>query len=129
MRQESPVLVERCEFVYRRIGPALAASAALSALLSAALWSSRPKELIVFWQLLMLVLIFASAALWWAYRRAGEERADAQAWTRRIGIAAAALGAGWGFAAAVVFPGGVGGAVFGAFMGGLGAAGGVAGVL
>ena len=116
MRQDSQVLVERCAFVYRRIAPALAVSAALSVLLSAALWGSRPKELIVFWQAVMFLLIFTSAALWWAYRRSGESRPDAQAWTRRMGIAAAALGAGWGFAAAVFFPGGEGGEVLVAFM-------------
>src|SRR5438105_6066753 len=67
MREDSQVLVERCAFVYRRIAPALAVSAALSVLLSAALWGSRPKELIVFWQAVMFLLIFTSAALWWAY--------------------------------------------------------------
>ncbi len=103
--QGPEVARERCDFIYRRVAPGVAATAALSLLLSAFLWRSRPLELIVFWQLLMLVL---SAALWGlslAYRRTPAAREHPALWIRRMAFAATALGAGWGFAVAVFFPG------------------------
>lgn len=106
MRELPPVIAERCDFVYRRLPAALAACAALALLMSVALWQTRQTELIVFWQAVMLLVILATAGLWWAYRSSSSQaRADGQLWMRRIAIAAAALGAGWGFAAAVFFPG------------------------
>jgi len=39
------VLAERCDYLYRRIFPAIVATAALSLLLSAFLWASRPAGL------------------------------------------------------------------------------------
>jgi hypothetical protein len=115
MPEQGTVLGQRCEFVYRRLPPALLASAALGALLGAALWPSRPQEIILFWLGLMLLLSAAAAALWWAYRRAAPTGEDLAPWVRRLAIAAAALGAGWGFAAAVFFPGGNGEQVLVAF--------------
>ena len=100
------VMRERCEFVYRRLAPAAAATAVLSVLLSAFLWPLRPVELIVFWQLAILVL---AASLWIlseAYRRTRGAREQAEVWIRRAAFGAAALGAGWGYGAAVFFPGG-----------------------
>src|SRR3990170_92038 len=103
--QGPEVARERCDFIYRRVAPGVAATAVLSLLLSAFLWRSRPLELIVFWQLLILAL---SAALWGlalAYRRTPAAREHPALWIRRMAFAAAALGAGWGFAVAVFFPG------------------------
>src|SRR3970040_2377041 len=92
---------ERCDFIYRRVAPGVAATAVLSLLLSAFLWRSRPLELIVFWQLLVLAL---AAPLWplsLASRRTPAAREQPALWIRRAAYAASALGAGWGFAAAV----------------------------
>ena len=107
---------ERCDFIYRRIAPGVAATAVLSLLLSAFLWRSRPLELIAFWQVLILGLALALWALSLAYKRAPAAREQPALWIRRAGFAAAALGAGWGFAAAVFFPGAQEEQVFISFM-------------
>ena len=52
-------------------------------------------------------MVLLAAALWmigWAYRRS-QGRENPEAWLRRAAFAAGMLGAGWGFAAAVFFPG------------------------
>jgi PAS domain S-box-containing protein len=103
--QAPEVARERCDFIYRRVAPGVAATAVLSLLLSAFLWRSRPLELIVFWQLLILGLAAALWALSLAYKRAPAAREQPALWVRRAAFGAAALGAGWGFAAAVFFPG------------------------
>src|SRR5438874_3304611 len=59
------VLKERCEYIYRRILPAVGATAVLSLLLSAFLWPSSPVELILFWQTAILLI----AAGYWAPAR------------------------------------------------------------
>jgi len=106
MPEDAEVLAQRCSAAYARLGPALLVAAVLSGLLSAALWSSRPHELILFWQALMLLIVVAAGALAWAYRRDAHARLTPAPWERRMAIAASALGAAWGFAAAVFFPGG-----------------------
>ena len=103
--QGPEVARERCDFIYRRVVPGVAATAVLSLLLSAFLWRSRPLELIVFWELLILALAAALWGLSLAYRRTPAAREHPALWIRRMAFAAAALGAGWGFAAAVFFPG------------------------
>ncbi|MGQ0545805.1 MAG: ATP-binding protein [Betaproteobacteria bacterium] len=103
--QAPEVARERCDFIYRRVAPGVAATVVLSLLLSAFLWRSRPLELIAFWQLLILVLAAAMWGLSAAYRRARAAREQPALWIRRAAFGAAALGAGWGFAAAVFFPG------------------------
>jgi PAS domain S-box-containing protein len=103
--QGPEVARERCDFIYRRVAPGAAATAVLSLLLSAFLWRSRPLELIVFWQVLILALSAAMWALSIAYRRVPGAREQPALWIRRAAYGAAALGAGWGFAAAVFFPG------------------------
>jgi len=60
-----------------------------------------------------------------AYRRSGDARADPQPWIRRAAFGAAALGAAWGFATAVFFPGGDYQQVFIAFVVALVTAGGL----
>ncbi|HEX6267227.1 MAG TPA: ATP-binding protein [Burkholderiales bacterium] len=115
--QGPDVLRERCHYAYRRIPPAVLGTVALSLVLSAFLWRSRPLEQVLFWQAMMLVLCTALAALGWAYRRAGKSAGEhTQAWARRLAIGAAGLGAGWGYAAAVFFPGGQDQQVFIAFV-------------
>ena len=103
--QAPEVARERCDFLYRRVAPGMAATAVLSVLLSAFLWRTRPLELIVFWQVLILALAAAMWALSIAYRRSPAAREQPAAWIRHAGMGAAALGAGWGFAVAVFFHG------------------------
>jgi len=119
------VLAERCDYLYRRIFPAIVATAALSLLLSAFLWASRPAGLIVFWQALMLALAGALWALLAAYRRGSPSARNASLWIRRLALGAAALGAGWGYAAAAFFPGGEDEQIFIAFVVALVASGGL----
>jgi len=95
---------ERCDFIYRRALPGTGAAAALSVLLAAYLARVRPVELVALWLALALGCAAYFAALALAYRRL-RETAEPQLWIRRAAFAAAMLGASWGFAAAVFFPG------------------------
>jgi PAS domain S-box-containing protein len=119
------VLKERCEYIYRRILPAVGATAVLSLLLSAFLWPSRPTELILFWQTAILLIAAGFWALALAYQRSADAREHPQPWIRRAAFGAAALGAAWGFATAVFFPGGDYQQVFIAFVVALVTAGGL----
>src|SRR5216110_3037536 len=74
------VLKERCEYIYRRILPAVGATAVLSLLLSAFLWPSSPTELIVFWQTAILLIAAGYWALALAYHRSGDAREHPQPW-------------------------------------------------
>jgi PAS domain S-box-containing protein len=108
------ILRERVDYAYRRIAPAVGGTLVLSLTLSAFLWRTQPGEMVVFWQAVMLLLGAGLWALGWAYRRSGAK--DTLLWTRRLAFGAAALGAGWGYGAAVFFPGGEGQQVFIAFV-------------
>src|SRR6267378_811603 len=119
------VLKERCEYIYRRILPAVGATAVLSLLLSAFLWPSRPTDLILFWQTAILLIAAGFWALALAYQGSGDAREHPQRWIRRSAFGAAALGAAWGFATAVFFPGGDYQQVFIAFVVALVTAGGL----
>src|SRR2546421_12392876 len=91
------VLKERCEYIYRRILPAVGATAVLSLLLSAFLWPSSPVELIAFWQTAILLIAAGYWALALAYQRSGDARAHPPPWVRRGARGrAAARGAGGG---------------------------------
>jgi PAS domain S-box-containing protein len=98
------VVRERCDFLYRRALPGVAASLVLSVLLSAFLWRMRPTELVLMWQTLMVICAGGYAGLALAYRRSNRAKDEPQLWIRLAAYGAAALGAGWGFAAAVFFP-------------------------
>ncbi|HEY1290343.1 MAG TPA: ATP-binding protein [Burkholderiales bacterium] len=110
------LLRERCDFAYRRLVPAAGGTLAVSVILSAFLWRSQPSEVVLSWQALMVVLATFIAGLAWAYHRAADRAAEAATWVRRLAIGAAALGAGWGYGAAVFFPGGVDHQVFLSFI-------------
>src|SRR3989449_7581638 len=99
------VLKERCEYIYRRILPAVGATAVLSLLLSAFLWPSSPTELIVFWQTAILLIAAGYWALALADQRSGDSRAHPQPGVRPRAVGAAALRAAGGFATGVVLPG------------------------
>jgi PAS domain S-box-containing protein len=99
------VLEERCDYLYRRIVPAIVSTLALGGLLSAFLWKARPVELVVVWQAMAVVLAAGLWGLALAYRRAPAQARDPATWIRRLAIGAGALGAVWGYAAAVFFPG------------------------
>jgi len=124
---ENPeVLAERCDFLYRRITPAIVATIGLSLLLDAFLWRTRPIPLLVFWQTTVLVLATGFWLLGWFYRREKAKGAiDPKVWVRRAAIGALALGTGWGYAAAVFFPGGEQEQIFIAFVVALVATGGL----
>jgi PAS domain S-box-containing protein len=110
------LLRERCDFAYRRLVPAAGGTLAVSVILSAFLWRSEAPEVVLSWQALMVVLAAFAVALGWAYRRAGDRAEQASTWARRLAIGAAALGAGWGYGAAVFFPGSVDHQVFLSFI-------------
>src|SRR5687767_1107889 len=97
-------LRERCDYIYRRIAIAVAATLVVSLLFSVILWRVRPIELVAFWQTVMVLLAAGLWGLAQAYRRSSG-RAHPERWIRRAAFGAAMLGAGWGFAAAAFFPG------------------------
>jgi len=120
------VLAERCDYLYRRLTPAVIATLALSLLLDAFLWRTRPVPLIMFWQATVLVLSVGLWMLGWTYRRSkAKGEIDPELWVRRAAIGALALGTGWGYAAAVFFPGGEQEQIFLAFVVALVATGGL----
>src|SRR2546421_4743041 len=82
------VLKERCEYIYRRILPAVGATAVLSLLLSAFLWPSSPIELIVFWQTAILLI----AAGYWGVALAYPARREPPA-CPQAGVLQSAIGA------------------------------------
>ena len=111
----SPELTrERCDFAYRRLAPAVAGSLAISVMLSAFLWRTQPVEMVIFWQALMGLLTVFLLGLAWTYQRSSDK--NPKLWVRRLAMAAAALGAGWGYGAAAFFPGGVDQQVFLSFI-------------
>jgi PAS domain S-box-containing protein len=110
------ILRERVDYAYRRIVPLAGATLALSLVLSAFLWRTQPLEMVLFWQAVMALLAAGIAGLAWARRRAAEAAQRPGLWARRLALGAAALGAGWGYGAAVFFPGGEGQQVFIAFV-------------
>ena len=110
------LLRERCDFAYRRLVPAAGGTIAVSVILSAFLWRSEAPEVVLSWQALMVMLATFVVGLAWAYHRAADRAEQAGTWARRLAIGAAALGAGWGYGAAVFFPGGVDHQVFLSFI-------------
>src|SRR5918994_3335929 len=98
-------LRDRCDYIYRRMGMAVAATIAFSLLFSVFLWRVRAVELVAFWQSVMVVLALGLWGVTQVYRRSPAAREQPELWIRRAAFGAAALGAGWGFAAAVFFPG------------------------
>ena len=110
------LLRERCDFAYRRLVPAAGGTLAVSVILSAFLWRSEAPEVVLSWQVLMVVLSAFVVGLAWAYRRAADRAEQPGTWARRLAIGAAALGAGWGYGAAVFFPGSVDHQVFLSFI-------------
>ena len=110
------LLRERCDFAYRRLVSAAGGTIAVSVILSAFLWRSEAPEVVLSWQALMVVLAMFVVGLAWAYRRAANRAEQAGTWARRLAIGAAALGAGWGYGAAVFFPGSVDHQVFLSFI-------------
>jgi PAS domain S-box-containing protein len=124
--ESAEVLAERCDFLYRRITPAIVATIGLSLLLSLFLWRSRPHALVIFWQVTIVMLAGGVWLLSWVYYREKAKGAiDSEVWVRRAAIGALALGTGWGYAAAVFFPGGQEEQIFIAFMVALVATGGL----
>src|SRR2546429_4606434 len=106
------LLRERCDSAFRGLAALAAGTVAVSVILSAFLWRSQPLEQVLFWQCVMLALAAYVASLAWFYRRRAKPGGHPGLWVRRLAIAAAALGAGWGYGAAAFFPGGVDQQVF-----------------
>lgn len=99
------VLRERCAYAYRRLLAAAGGSLMLGLVLGLLLWSSRQPLQLVLWEALTLGSAAMLAGLYWMWQRTGADGVAVQSWVRRLAIAAAALGAGWGYGAAVFFPG------------------------
>jgi PAS domain S-box-containing protein len=98
------VLADRVEQLYGQMWVGLLGTFAIGAIATFEFWDQRLRELVLFWWGLVLLVTGASAALLFAYRRSTTRADNAEQWLRWLGIAALAIGASWGFAAAVFFP-------------------------
>jgi PAS domain S-box-containing protein len=98
------VLADRVEQLYGQMWLGILATFAIGGIATFEFWDQRLRELVLFWWGLVLLISGGSAVLLWSYRRSREHLAQAEQWLRRLGIAALAMGANWGFAGAVFFP-------------------------
>jgi PAS domain S-box-containing protein len=98
------VLADRVEQLYGQMWLAILMTFAIGGLATFEFWEVRLRELVMFWWGLVLLITAAAAGLLYAYRRSPDKGADPAQWLRRLGIAALAMGANWGFAGAVFFP-------------------------
>jgi PAS domain S-box-containing protein len=98
------VLADRVEQLYGQMWVGLVGTFAIGAIATFEFWEQRLQELVLFWWGLVLLVTGASAALLFAYRRTATRAEQPEQWLRWLGIAALAIGASWGFAAAVFFP-------------------------
>ncbi|HWA38042.1 MAG TPA: PAS domain-containing sensor histidine kinase [Burkholderiales bacterium] len=98
------VLADRVEQLYGQMWVGLLGTFAIGAIATFEFWDQRLRDLVLFWWGLVLLVTGASAALLFAYRRSTTRAENAGQWLRWLGIAALAIGASWGFAAAVFFP-------------------------
>ncbi|MDX1374748.1 MAG: HAMP domain-containing sensor histidine kinase [Burkholderiales bacterium] len=105
-RQPDPdrILADRVEQLYDQLWIGILGAFVVGGIATFELWEPQYRDLTLFWCTLVVLASLASAALLVAYRRARNRLADAQGWMRRLGLAAIAIGAVWGFAGAVFFP-------------------------
>ena len=97
------VLADRVNQLYNQLPVSIAATFVAGAIATVELWGQWLKELVLFWWALVLAFTVAATSLAIAYRRAADKVEEAAEWLRRLGIAAFANGASWGFAGAVFF--------------------------
>ncbi len=98
------VLADRVEQLYSQMPTAIISTLVVSGVAAYELREGRYAEVVLFWGVLVLLLTFARAGLFWSYRRGRDKIAEAAQWMRWLGISALAAGATWGFAGAVFFP-------------------------
>jgi PAS domain S-box-containing protein len=98
------LLTDRVEQLYRQLPFALAAPFLIAVIASVELWDQRARELVMLWWIPVIVVTASKTALYWAYRRNADPKANAAQWLRWLGIAALASGVNWGVAGAVFFP-------------------------
>ncbi len=98
------VLADRVEQLYGQLWIALVGVLALGGIATVELWEPRYRGLVLFWLGLVLLVTLLSAAVLARFRRSQNKVAEADQWLRRLGLAAVAIGAVWGFAGAVFFP-------------------------
>jgi len=98
------VLADRVEQLYSQMPTAVIATLVISVVAAYELRQGRYAEIVIFWGVLVLMLTFARAGLYWSYRRTRDKVGEAAQWLRWLGISALAAGATWGFAGAVFFP-------------------------
>jgi PAS domain S-box-containing protein len=98
------VLADRVEQLYGQMWLGILATFAIGGVATFEFWDERLRDLVLFWWGVVLLISAASAGLLWSYRRSADRAANAAQWLRRLGIAAMAMGASWGFAGAVFFP-------------------------
>ena len=98
------VLADRVDQLYGQMWLGILTTFAIGAIATLEFWEVRLRELVLFWWGLVLLITAASAGLLYAYRRSPDKGSNPEQWLRRLGIAALAAGANWGFAGAVFFP-------------------------
>ena len=98
------VLADRVEQLYSQLPLGMVATLAAGLIAAVELRGGRFIELVLFWGTLLVVVVALHGVLYMGYRRDPDKVAQAPQWLRWLGIGAFAVGAVWGFAAAVFFP-------------------------
>ncbi len=101
----SQILADQVNQLYRQMPLALAVTIALAGVVVYELYGPRVQQLVQFWAATTLVVVLSCAAVAYAYLSDPDSGKEPEKWLRWFAIGALAMGANWGFAGAVFFPG------------------------
>lgn len=100
-----PILADQVNQLYRQTPLGLAVTTGLAAIVVYELYEPRMQQLVTFWAGTTLLVVLSFATLAYAYLGAARAAEEPEKWLRWFSIGALAMGANWGFAGAVFFPG------------------------
>src|SRR4051812_19903243 len=96
---------EQVRTLYSQSVPVLLANVVNAAIVSAALWQSAPRALLVGWTALMVLMTAARLALRRRYWQSAPAPEEAGRWAARFTVGSAVAGVLWGAAGATFFDG------------------------
>ncbi|MGH8705821.1 MAG: ATP-binding protein [Burkholderiales bacterium] len=99
------ILADQVDQLYRQMPLALGVTIALAGVVVYELYEPRVQQLVQFWGFTTLVVVLCCAAVAYAYLSDPAAGEQPEKWLRWFAIGAMAMGANWGFAGAVFFPG------------------------
>jgi signal transduction histidine kinase/CheY-like chemotaxis protein len=92
------VRAELVRTIYRQSTPVLVANCINAGILSAALWGTAPRSLLLLWSSLVALMALVRARLWKRYREQAPPASEAAAWGGRFVAGSAVAGVLWGAA-------------------------------